>query len=87
MAWLIGGQYHFVNGPTGPKHKNLGRTKVCQNEDLCVVQPDLTQQPPGQQGGRRLGHGDGVGGEDGLDGEGGVVVEFGDARRKQVFFS
>ncbi|KAK8084821.1 hypothetical protein PG997_006092 [Apiospora hydei] len=23
------GQYHYVTGPTGPKHKNLGREKMC----------------------------------------------------------
>ena len=28
--YRIAGQYHYVNGPTGPRFKNLGRKKVCQ---------------------------------------------------------
>ena len=36
-GWL--GEYHYVNGPLGPRFKNLGRRKVCQGrfEDECVV--------------------------------------------------
>ncbi|KAF8534509.1 hypothetical protein BDD12DRAFT_756105, partial [Trichophaea hybrida] len=45
--YRVVGQYHFVNGPTGPKHKNLGRTEVCQNEGSCIVQPSLTYQLKG----------------------------------------
>ncbi|ETS74562.1 hypothetical protein PFICI_13046 [Pestalotiopsis fici W106-1] len=29
--WRLFGQYHYVTGPVGPKFKNLGREKVCQN--------------------------------------------------------
>ncbi|EGP86512.1 uncharacterized protein MYCGRDRAFT_22198, partial [Zymoseptoria tritici IPO323] len=28
--YRFAGQYHYVNGPTGPKFKNLGRRAVCQ---------------------------------------------------------
>ncbi|KAL8830583.1 MAG: hypothetical protein Q9170_005674 [Blastenia crenularia] len=33
------GQYHYVNGPLGPRFKHLGRRKMCQGrfEDPCVV--------------------------------------------------
>ena len=35
----IVGEYHYVNGPLGPRFKNLGRRKVCQGryEDPCVI--------------------------------------------------
>lgn len=29
--WRLFGQYHYVTGPVGPKFKNLGRQRVCQN--------------------------------------------------------
>jgi hypothetical protein len=37
------GQIKFVNGPTGPKDKNLGRISVCDEKDVktCVVQTGL----------------------------------------------
>ncbi|PSN64433.1 hypothetical protein BS50DRAFT_73764 [Corynespora cassiicola Philippines] len=31
------GQYHYVNGPLGPRFKNLGRQEVCQGNDECVL--------------------------------------------------
>ncbi len=33
------GQYHYVNGPIGPKFKHLGRKKVCQgpDEEACII--------------------------------------------------
>ena len=33
------GEYHYVNGPLGPRFKNLGRRKVCQGafKDPCRV--------------------------------------------------
>ncbi|KEF52215.1 uncharacterized protein A1O9_11842 [Exophiala aquamarina CBS 119918] len=33
------GQYHYVNGPLGPKFKNLGRKKICPGSDTtpCVI--------------------------------------------------
>ena len=35
----IVGEWHYVNGPLGPRFKNLGRRKVCQGryEDPCVI--------------------------------------------------
>ncbi|KAL9596929.1 MAG: hypothetical protein Q9219_005492 [cf. Caloplaca sp. 3 TL-2023] len=37
--YVFAGQYHYVNGPLGPRWKHLGRRKVCQGrfEDPCVV--------------------------------------------------
>ncbi|KAL8727273.1 MAG: hypothetical protein Q9166_006154 [cf. Caloplaca sp. 2 TL-2023] len=33
------GQYHYVNGPLGPRFKHLGRKKVCQGRisDPCII--------------------------------------------------
>ncbi|KAL5115432.1 Vacuolar protein sorting-associated protein 62 [Pleosporales sp. CAS-2024a] len=31
------GQYHYVNGPLGPRFKNLGRQEICQGNDECVL--------------------------------------------------
>ncbi|KAH8726516.1 hypothetical protein GQ44DRAFT_613808, partial [Phaeosphaeriaceae sp. PMI808] len=30
-------QYHYVNGPLGPRFKNLGRQAICQGNDECVL--------------------------------------------------
>jgi hypothetical protein len=30
--YRFAGQYHYVNGPLGPKFKNLGRAKICQDQ-------------------------------------------------------
>ena len=37
------GEYHYVNGPLGPRFKNLGRRKVCQGQysDPCVIKERL----------------------------------------------
>lgn len=37
--YRFGGQYHYVNGPLGPRFKHLGRRKVCQGRyrDSCVI--------------------------------------------------
>lgn len=35
--YRFAGQYHYVNGPTGPRFKNLGRSKVCQRHGSCEV--------------------------------------------------
>ena len=37
--YVFAGQYHYVNGPLGPKAKNLGRKTVCQGRDTdpCVI--------------------------------------------------
>lgn len=31
------GQYHYVDGPLGPRFKNLGRKEICQGNDRCVL--------------------------------------------------
>lgn len=47
------GQYHYVNGPLGPRFKHLGRRKVCQGrfKDPCVIHnwlpPELPRVLPG----------------------------------------
>ena len=33
----IAGQYHYVNGPLGPRFKDLGRATVCQGHKACVI--------------------------------------------------
>jgi hypothetical protein len=37
--YRFAGQYHYVNGPYGPKFKNLGRKKICQGPETapCVI--------------------------------------------------
>lgn len=37
--YRFAGQYHFVNGPLGPRFKHLGRRKLCQGPDraACVI--------------------------------------------------
>jgi hypothetical protein len=36
--YRFAGQYHYVNGPLGPKFKNLGRTHICPDESVpCKV--------------------------------------------------
>ncbi|KAI9724912.1 MAG: hypothetical protein M1812_000188 [Candelaria pacifica] len=35
--YRFAGQYHYVNGPLGPRFKNLGRKKVCQNNGVCII--------------------------------------------------
>ncbi|MCJ1389809.1 Vacuolar protein sorting-associated protein 62 [Xylographa bjoerkii] len=37
--YRFAGQYHYVNGPLGPRFKNLGRKKICQGRDSdpCVI--------------------------------------------------
>jgi hypothetical protein len=35
--WRFVGQYHYVNGPLGPRFKNLGRSKVCQSGWSCRI--------------------------------------------------
>ncbi|XP_014557817.1 hypothetical protein COCVIDRAFT_25620 [Bipolaris victoriae FI3] len=31
------GQYHYVNGPLGPRFKNLGRQEICQGNGECTL--------------------------------------------------
>ncbi|KAL1638994.1 Vacuolar protein sorting-associated protein 62 [Diplodia intermedia] len=35
--YRFAGQYHYVNGPYGPRFKNLGRKKVCQGNGDCII--------------------------------------------------
>ncbi|KAK5687722.1 Vacuolar protein sorting-associated protein 62 [Elasticomyces elasticus] len=35
--YRFAGQYHYVNGPTGPKFKRLGREEVCQGRGICHI--------------------------------------------------
>jgi hypothetical protein len=43
--YRLAGQYHYVNGPLGPKFKNLGRSTVCQNAGKpCNVKTFMTGQ-------------------------------------------
>ena len=37
--YRFAGQYHYVNGPLGPRFKNLGRTKICGGSaaEPCVI--------------------------------------------------
>ena len=35
--YRFAGQYHYVNGPTGPKFKNLARKEVCQGHKACHI--------------------------------------------------
>ncbi|RAK87045.1 vacuolar sorting-associated protein [Aspergillus costaricaensis CBS 115574] len=37
--YRFAGQYHYVNGPVGPRFKHLNRHKVCQqrDEEVCVI--------------------------------------------------
>ncbi|KAK4556150.1 Vacuolar protein sorting-associated protein 62 [Recurvomyces mirabilis] len=35
--YRFAGQYHYVNGPTGPAFKRLGRKDICQNRGVCHV--------------------------------------------------
>lgn len=38
------GQYHYVNGPTGPRGKNLGREKICQGKGRCRIKDWLGER-------------------------------------------
>ncbi|KAF1925829.1 uncharacterized protein M421DRAFT_423389 [Didymella exigua CBS 183.55] len=35
------GQYHYVNGPLGPRFKNLGRQQICQGNGDCILKNTL----------------------------------------------
>ena len=35
--YRFAGQYHYVNGPTGPRFKRLDRKKVCQGRGQCRI--------------------------------------------------
>ncbi|KAH8589402.1 hypothetical protein B0O99DRAFT_334529 [Bisporella sp. PMI_857] len=45
--WRFVGQYHYVNGPLGPRYKNLGRSKVCQSgagRGSCRILDSITDK-------------------------------------------
>jgi hypothetical protein len=35
------GQYHYVDGPLGPRYKNLGREKICQGNNECILEKSV----------------------------------------------
>ncbi|KAE9964217.1 hypothetical protein BLS_008538 [Venturia inaequalis] len=37
--YRFAGQYHYVNGPMGPRFKRLGRKRICQggNDEACAI--------------------------------------------------
>ncbi|RDL37654.1 Uncharacterized protein BP5553_05087 [Venustampulla echinocandica] len=41
--WRFAGQYHYVNGPLGPRFKNLGRSKVCQSRGSCTILESIAE--------------------------------------------
>jgi hypothetical protein len=41
--WRFAGQYHYVNGPFGPRYKNLGRSKLCQSSGPCRIVESLKE--------------------------------------------
>ncbi|KAL1846052.1 Vacuolar protein sorting-associated protein 62 [Paecilomyces lecythidis] len=45
--YRFAGQYHYVNGPLGPRFKNLNRRKVCQGSvhDPCVIRNWIGDSP------------------------------------------
>lgn len=40
------GQYHYVNGPLGPRFKNLGRKQICQGNDECLLKSWVSSKRP-----------------------------------------
>ncbi|PYI23408.1 hypothetical protein BO99DRAFT_375639 [Aspergillus violaceofuscus CBS 115571] len=44
--YRFAGQYHYVNGPLGPRFKHLNRRKVCQQSDdsPCVIKNYIGEQ-------------------------------------------
>ncbi|KAJ5474990.1 hypothetical protein N7539_008056 [Penicillium diatomitis] len=57
--YRFAGQYHWVNGPTGPRFKHLDRNKVCQGPDraTCVIR-DFADEPKKTPKWKRTGDGD-----------------------------
>lgn len=44
--YRFAGEYHYVNGPTGPRFKNLGRIDVCQTPGKCKIRDWLGGRNP-----------------------------------------
>ncbi|PVH94204.1 hypothetical protein DM02DRAFT_539971 [Periconia macrospinosa] len=61
------GQYHYVNGPLGPRFKNLGRQHICQGNDECILKKWIGDKRKGRAQMKRwpdLGQGEEMSGED-----------------------
>lgn len=50
--YRFAGQYHYVNGPLGPRFKHLGRRKVCQGRytSSCVVRNFAAEEKHSKRG-------------------------------------
>ncbi|EPS31209.1 hypothetical protein PDE_06164 [Penicillium oxalicum 114-2] len=57
--YRFAGQYHWVNGPIGPRFKHLNRNKVCQGPDraTCVIR-DFIDEPKRAPGLEASGNGE-----------------------------
>ncbi|KAF2863059.1 carbohydrate-binding module family 18 protein [Piedraia hortae CBS 480.64] len=44
--YRFAGQYHYVNGPTGPKFKRLGRKQICLLHGQCNLMSQAGDNPP-----------------------------------------
>ncbi|KAF2147024.1 uncharacterized protein K452DRAFT_282010 [Aplosporella prunicola CBS 121167] len=55
--YRFAGQYHYVNGPLGPRHKNLGRKRICQGNGECRIKTFV--DVPGGRARRWVGRGAG----------------------------
>jgi hypothetical protein len=61
--YRIFGQYHYVNGPLGPRFKNLGRKKICQGNGHCVLKHWIPLKAKVKRG-RQVGQGEEMSNED-----------------------
>jgi len=52
--WRFVGQYHYVNGPYGPRYKNLGRSRPCQSGLRCVILESIEEGRGRSWVGRRV---------------------------------
>ncbi|KAI9769533.1 MAG: Vacuolar protein sorting-associated protein 62 [Geoglossum simile] len=53
--YAFAGQYHYVNGPLGPRFKNLDRRSVCQSSN-CIIKNILNE--PGRRRWEGVGEGE-----------------------------
>lgn len=60
------GQYHYVNGPLGPRFKNLGRKEICQGNGHCILKKriDEKRSRPYVKKYPLIGHGEEISNED-----------------------
>ncbi|KAF2457568.1 hypothetical protein BDY21DRAFT_285749 [Lineolata rhizophorae] len=56
--YRFAGQYHYVNGPLGPRFKNLGRKRICQGNGECVIKDWIGVAGAGEGGGGGGGRGE-----------------------------